>query len=155
MLNHVFDPASVFLSTHWWSQHPDWQRCFYKLLTNCKFNQQVSAPPVETLTLWCTTSFPGAAARHSQPARVHTESPPTNIFPSIFSLNRLWLNSKVEIWVLPDQPDFLKKNRVKPAQLEFLRNLSNRANSTRFFEGKPWLSPLNSNYRKNHPVVNH
>jgi len=26
--NHVFDPASVFLSTHSWSQHPTCQRCF-------------------------------------------------------------------------------------------------------------------------------
>jgi len=30
--NHVFDPASVLLSTHWSSQHPACQHCFYKPL---------------------------------------------------------------------------------------------------------------------------
>jgi len=33
--NHLNDPASVFLSTHWWSQHPACQRCFYRPLRNC------------------------------------------------------------------------------------------------------------------------
>ena len=33
--NRFFDPASEFLSTHWWSQNPACQRCFYKPLTNC------------------------------------------------------------------------------------------------------------------------
>jgi len=33
--NHFFDPASEFLSTHWWSQNPACQRCFYKPLKNC------------------------------------------------------------------------------------------------------------------------
>jgi len=48
---HVFDPAIVFLSTHWWSQHPACQRCFYKPLRNCHPSQQISTPPVEILTL--------------------------------------------------------------------------------------------------------
>jgi len=47
--NHRNDPASVFLSTHWWSQHPACQRCFYKPLRNCHPSQRVSTPPVETL----------------------------------------------------------------------------------------------------------
>jgi len=50
-INHVFDPARVFLSTHWWSQHPACQRCFYIPLRNCHPSQQVSTPHVETLTL--------------------------------------------------------------------------------------------------------
>jgi len=33
--NHLNDPASEFLSTHWWSQNPACQRCFYKQLKNC------------------------------------------------------------------------------------------------------------------------
>ena len=52
---HINDPASVFLSrsgTHWWSQHPACQRCFYKPLRNCHPSQRVSTPLVETLTLW-------------------------------------------------------------------------------------------------------
>ena len=41
--NHLNDPASVFLSTHRWSQHPACQRCFYKPLINCHPpSQQVS-----------------------------------------------------------------------------------------------------------------
>jgi len=40
--NHGFDPASVFLSTHWWSQHPACQCCFYKPLRNCHPSQRVS-----------------------------------------------------------------------------------------------------------------
>jgi len=47
--NHQNDPASVFLSTYGWSQHPACQRwlllvvsCFYKTLTNCHPNQRVS-----------------------------------------------------------------------------------------------------------------
>jgi len=47
--NHFFDPASVFSSTHWWSQHPACQRCFYKPLRNYHPSQRVSNPP-ETLT---------------------------------------------------------------------------------------------------------
>ena len=38
--NHVFDPARVFLSTHWWSQHPACQRYFYKPLTIQKLPPQ-------------------------------------------------------------------------------------------------------------------
>jgi len=33
--NHFLDPASEFLSTHWWSQNLVCQRCFYKPLKNC------------------------------------------------------------------------------------------------------------------------
>jgi len=33
--NHLNDPASEFLSTHWWSQNPVCQRCLYKPLKNC------------------------------------------------------------------------------------------------------------------------
>jgi len=33
--NRSFDPASEFLSTHWWSQNPACQCCFYKPLKNC------------------------------------------------------------------------------------------------------------------------
>jgi len=33
--NRFFDPASEFLSTHWWSQNPACQRCFYKPFKNC------------------------------------------------------------------------------------------------------------------------
>jgi len=33
--NRFLDPASEFLSTHWWSQNPACQRCFYKPLKNC------------------------------------------------------------------------------------------------------------------------
>jgi len=47
--NHQNDPASVFLSTHWWSQHPASQRwlflvvsCFFKPLRNCHPSQRVS-----------------------------------------------------------------------------------------------------------------
>jgi len=47
--NHRNDPASVFLSTHWWSQHPACQRwlflvvsCVYKPLRNCHPSQWVS-----------------------------------------------------------------------------------------------------------------
>jgi len=47
--NHRNDPASVFPSTHWWSQHPACQRwlflvvsCFYKPLRNCHPSQRVS-----------------------------------------------------------------------------------------------------------------
>jgi len=40
--NHVFDPASVFLSTHWWSQHLACQRSFYKPFRNCQPSQRVS-----------------------------------------------------------------------------------------------------------------
>jgi len=47
--NHRNDPASVFLSTHWWSQHPACQRCFYKPLINCHSSQRVCTPSVETL----------------------------------------------------------------------------------------------------------
>ena len=47
--NHRHDPASVFRSTHWWSQHPACQRCFYKPSRNCHPSQRVSTPPVETL----------------------------------------------------------------------------------------------------------
>jgi len=50
--NHTFDPATVFLSTHWWSQHPACQRCFYKPLKNYYPSQRVFTPPVETLPLW-------------------------------------------------------------------------------------------------------
>ena len=46
--NHRNDPASVFLSTHWWSQHPASQRwlflvvsCFFKPLRNCHPSQRV------------------------------------------------------------------------------------------------------------------
>ena len=49
--NHVLDPASEFLSTHWWSQQPACQRCFYKPLRNCQPSQRVSTPPVETRIL--------------------------------------------------------------------------------------------------------
>ena len=47
--NHRNDPASVFLSTYWWSQHPACQRwlflvvsCFCKPLRNCHPRQRVS-----------------------------------------------------------------------------------------------------------------
>jgi len=33
--NHLNDPASEFLSTHWWRQNPACQRCFYKPLKSC------------------------------------------------------------------------------------------------------------------------
>jgi len=33
--NRFFDPASEFLSTHWWSQNPACQRCFSEPLKNC------------------------------------------------------------------------------------------------------------------------
>jgi len=33
--NRFFDPASKFLSTHWWSQNLACQRCFYKPFKNC------------------------------------------------------------------------------------------------------------------------
>jgi len=49
--NHVFDPASVFLSTHWLSQHPACQRCFCKPWGNCHPSQRVSTPPIGALTL--------------------------------------------------------------------------------------------------------
>jgi len=71
--NHSFDPASVpvFLSTHWWSQHPACQRCFYKPVRNCLPNQRVSTPPGARGK---RRGFsPGSAARHSQSARVHTD----------------------------------------------------------------------------------
>jgi len=41
---HVLDPASVFLSTHWWSQNPACQRCFCKPLRKCHPSQRVSTP---------------------------------------------------------------------------------------------------------------
>ena len=47
--NHQNGPASVFLSTHWWSQHLACQpwlflvvSCFYKPLRNCHPSQRVS-----------------------------------------------------------------------------------------------------------------
>jgi len=47
--NHWNDPASVFLSTHGWSQHPACQHwlflvisCFFKPLRNCHPSQWVS-----------------------------------------------------------------------------------------------------------------
>jgi len=47
--NHRNEPASVFLSTHWWSQHPACQcwlflvvSCFYKPFRNCHSRQRVS-----------------------------------------------------------------------------------------------------------------
>ena len=49
--NRRNDPASEFLSIHWWSQHPACQRCFYQPLRNCHPSQQVSTLPVETLPL--------------------------------------------------------------------------------------------------------
>ena len=49
--NHWNDPASEFLSTHWWSQHPACQRCFYQPLRKCHPSQRLSTPPVETPTL--------------------------------------------------------------------------------------------------------
>ena len=52
-INHRNDPASVFLSTHWWSQHPACQRClflvvscFYKPLRNCHPSHRVSQAKV-------------------------------------------------------------------------------------------------------------
>jgi len=48
--NHLNDPASMFINTHWWSQHPTCQHCFYKPSRNCHPSQRVSSP-VETLTL--------------------------------------------------------------------------------------------------------
>jgi len=54
--NHRNDPASVFLSTHWWSQHPACQRwlflvvsCFYKPLRNCHPSQRISKVQCEKL----------------------------------------------------------------------------------------------------------
>jgi len=39
--NHWNDPASEFLSAHWWSQHPACQRCFYQPLKNCHPSQRI------------------------------------------------------------------------------------------------------------------
>jgi len=51
--NHVLTQPACLLSTHWWSQHPACQRCFYDLLRNCRWHpsQRVITSPVETLTL--------------------------------------------------------------------------------------------------------
>ena len=43
--NHVFDPASVFLSTHRWSQHPACQRCFGRAASGGALVQE---PPCAT-----------------------------------------------------------------------------------------------------------
>ena len=81
--NHVFDPASVFLSTHWWSQHPACQRCFYKPFRNC-------SPASEFRARGKRRGFsPGAAARHSQYARVYTEFVQKPTFFGIF-LSSSW-----------------------------------------------------------------
>jgi len=83
----------VFLSTHWWSKHPACQRCFYKPLRNCHPSQRVSTPP------GARGKRPAAAARHSQSARVHTDSPPKTTFSYIFlcwAAHCSWLNPNVE-----------------------------------------------------------
>ena len=46
--DHLNDPASEFLSTHWWNQNPACQSCFIQKLTH---SQRVYTLPVETLTL--------------------------------------------------------------------------------------------------------
>jgi len=76
--NHVFKPASVFLSTNRWSQHPACQRCVYKPLRNCHHRQRVSTlPGVRSKR---SGFSPAAAARHSQSARIHTDSPRKTTF---------------------------------------------------------------------------
>jgi len=42
--SHVCDPACMFLSTHWWSQHPACQSCFYKPLRNCNPSEFLHPP---------------------------------------------------------------------------------------------------------------
>ena len=49
--NNRKDLGSAFLGSHWWSQHPACQLCFYKPLRNGHHIQRVSTPPVESLTL--------------------------------------------------------------------------------------------------------
>jgi len=85
--NHGFDPVSVFLSTHWWSQQPACQRFFYKTLRNCHPSQRVSTPPRNSNfgARGKRRGFsPGAAARHSQSARAHMDSYPKTTFFHIF-----------------------------------------------------------------------
>ena len=92
--NHRNDPASEFLSTHWWRQYAACQRCFYQTLRICHLSQRVSTPPGARGK---RRGFrPRAAARHSQSARVHTEiSAKTAFFiffwgePVLVSLNYL------------------------------------------------------------------
>jgi len=81
--NRFFDPASEFLSTHRWIQNPACQRCFYKPLKNCH-------PASGFRARGKRRGFsPGAAARHSQYARVYAEFVQNTLF-FIFSFSLGW-----------------------------------------------------------------
>ena len=87
--NHGFDPASVFLSTHWWSQHPACQRCFYKPWRNCPASQRVSTSP-------------GACGKRPEPPRATRSQPEfIKIFfdQKIFFSRRSDMRLDVRFWM--------------------------------------------------------
>jgi len=98
--NHRNDPASEFLSTHWWSQHPACQRCFYQPFRNFHPSQQVSTPPVETLTLGRAASggalapeLPRATRSQPEPIRTIPQKPPFSTF--------FWVELRQSGWQIP------------------------------------------------------
>jgi len=89
--NYDFDPASVFLSTRWWSQHPASQRWLFLVPLN---HYETATPTSGFRARGARRGFsPAAIARHSQSARVHK----TTLCHFFFEFSRL--NPKVKFVV--------------------------------------------------------